>query len=198
MLVKDSFGYVQQQRPNQNSTSSFSSTSHETCTRRYCSRFDCYCPCRWFCPCSPGIFCLVSQQCRRLHAEYLSRGPSYLSFSLLSTDPTTVPLASTNGNAASAATEPLASTPTAGAQPSNFPSAPLLPDSALFNRLLYTTILHFFLVPLTTAPLDQIAPTDTPEVQQWIQEVQATGINIPTSNATIEGRSDITFFPIGD
>lgn len=65
-----------------------------------------------------------------------------LSFSLLSTNPTAVPLASISGNAPSAATEPLASTPTAGAQPSDFPSAPPLPDSALFNRLSHTTILH--------------------------------------------------------
>jgi len=42
--------------------------------------------------------------------------------------------------------------------------------------------------------LDQIAPTDTPEVQQWIQEVQATGVNIPNFNATVDGRLDIFFF----
>lgn len=67
-----------------------------------------------------------------------------LSFSLLSTNPTAVPLASINGNAASAATEPLASTPTAGAQPSYLPNAPPLPDSALFYHLSYTIccVLH--------------------------------------------------------
>jgi len=139
MLVKNSLGYVQQQRPNQNSTSFSSSTSHETRARRRCSRSDCYCPYKWLCPYSPSICCLVSQQCRRLH-----RVQSHLSLSLLLTNPNAVPLYSINGNAASATTDDFASTPTAGVQPSNFPSAPLLPDGALFNCLSYTIILHSF------------------------------------------------------
>jgi len=161
MLVKNSFGYVQQQRPNQNSTSFFSSTSHETCARRRCSRSDCYCPYRWLCPCSPSICCLVSQQCRRLH-----RVQSHLSLSLLPTNPNAVPLYSINGKLVPPLTTLLA--------------LPLLVCSLPIFRVLHSYQMVRCLIACHTPssyinsldatldpkqwPLpDQIAPIDTPE-----------------------------------
>ncbi|KDR84842.1 hypothetical protein GALMADRAFT_53673 [Galerina marginata CBS 339.88] len=86
--------------------------------------------------------------------------------SLLATNPTAVPLSAINSLQASSATLPLASTAVPGSVPTFLPGAPPLPNAAL-------------LAPSNYPTLDRPPPTDSPEVQQWIKEVMATGIDIP-------------------
>ena len=45
--------------------------------------------------------------------------------------------------------------------------------------------------PTKYPALDKIPPIDSPEVQEWIKQVQATGIEIPSFNATVAGWSVI-------
>jgi len=94
--------------------------------------------------------------------------------SLLSTNPTAIPLSSIIANAASQVTHPLPSTPVAGAQPTLIPSAPPLPNLAQIN-------------PANYPVLDKPPPTDSPQVQQWIQEVQNSGVSIPNISPTLPG-----------
>lgn len=98
-------------------------------------------------------------------------GPSV---SLLSTNPTAYPLSSIVAGAPSQPTHPLPSTPAAGAQPTLIPGAPPLPNAALIN-------------PANYPALDKPPPTDSPQVQQWIQEVKNSGVTIPNISPTVPG-----------
>ncbi|EIN13650.1 glycoside hydrolase/deacetylase, partial [Punctularia strigosozonata HHB-11173 SS5] len=70
-------------------------------------------------------------------------------------------------------TIPLSTTWTAGATPT-YMSAPGLPNLATVIGANYP-------------PMDVTPPTDSPEVQQWIQEVANSGIPIPDFNVTVAG-----------
>ncbi|KAF9452563.1 carbohydrate esterase family 4 protein [Macrolepiota fuliginosa MF-IS2] len=96
------------------------------------------------------------------------------SFSLLATNPTAVPLSNIVATALSATTRPLDSTAAPGSVPTFIPGAPALPNAALLN-------------PANYPALDKVPPIDSPEVQQWIQEVQNSGFTIPGLNATLAG-----------
>ncbi|KAJ6501666.1 hypothetical protein C8R47DRAFT_1108261 [Mycena vitilis] len=102
--------------------------------------------------------------------------PTSFSFSLASTNPTAIPLASilSNGAAPSQATNPLPSTFAPGSTPTAVTGAPTLPNAAL-------------LAPSAYPALDVVVPTDSPEVQQWIKEVNSSGITIPDISPTVAG-----------
>ncbi|KAI0639104.1 glycoside hydrolase/deacetylase [Trametes polyzona] len=93
-------------------------------------------------------------------------GATSLTFSLASTNPSAVPLSQIVANAPSQATVAATTTFAGGTTPTFLPNAPALPDISK-------------LVPANYPPLDKVPPTDSPEVQQWIKEVQASGIEIP-------------------
>jgi peptidoglycan/xylan/chitin deacetylase (PgdA/CDA1 family) len=95
-------------------------------------------------------------------------------FSLLATNPTAVPLSVINSLQSSSATIPLATTEVPGTTPTFLPGAPPLPNAAL-------------LAPSSYPPLDKLPDISSPEVQQWIAEVNATGIEIPNLNPTNPG-----------
>ncbi|EMD41637.1 carbohydrate esterase family 4 protein [Gelatoporia subvermispora B] len=98
-----------------------------------------------------------------------------LTFTPASVNPTAVPLSEIiPGTVTTQSTVPLLTTPTAGATPSAFPSAPPLPDISTINPANYPT-------------LDKTPPTDSALVQQWIQDVQNTGIHIPDIEPTVLG-----------
>ncbi|KAI0052911.1 carbohydrate esterase family 4 protein [Auriscalpium vulgare] len=94
--------------------------------------------------------------------------------SLLATNPTAVPLTSIVVNAPSAATSQLPTAAAAGSVPSNIPSAPGIPAIAT-------------LAPANYPPLDKPPPTDSPQVLQWIQDVQNSGVTIPSFTPTVAG-----------
>ncbi|EKM83476.1 hypothetical protein AGABI1DRAFT_31623 [Agaricus bisporus var. burnettii JB137-S8] len=100
--------------------------------------------------------------------------PPTVSFSLHATNPTAVPLASIIANAPSGPTSPLASTPTAGSIPPSISNAPPLPDISGFN-------------PANYPPLDKMPDVNSPQVQQWKQEVMNSGITIPNIAPTVPG-----------
>jgi len=62
-----------------------------------------------------------------------------ITVSLLSTNPTAVPLASIVSNASSGATQPLASTAAPGSTPTFLPGAPALPNRTFHIRFLYSS-----------------------------------------------------------
>ncbi|OCH96694.1 glycoside hydrolase/deacetylase [Obba rivulosa] len=98
-----------------------------------------------------------------------------LTFTPASINPTAVPLSDIiPGTLTTQSTVSLLTTPTAGATPSAFPSAPPLPDIST-------------LAPANYPTLDKTPPTDSPEVQQWIQDVANTGIQIPDIQPTVLG-----------
>ena len=114
------------------------------------------------------------------------------SVSLLSTNPTAVPLSQIVSNEPSSPTPTLASTPASGASPTFIPGAPGLPARKCSNHMC------LFSIPDTDPPvssinpanypkLDVVPPTDSPQVQQWIAEVQSTGIKIPSFSPTQPG-----------
>ncbi|EPQ61017.1 glycoside hydrolase/deacetylase [Gloeophyllum trabeum ATCC 11539] len=103
----------------------------------------------------------------------VSQAPT-ASFSLLSSNPNAVPLASINAAAPSQATVPLDTTYAAGATPTVLSSAPPLPNPSSIVISQYPA-------------LDKVPPTDSDEVKQWIQEVQNSGINIPGFSPTVAG-----------
>jgi len=72
-------------------------------------------------------------------------------------------------------TQPLPTTEVPGALPSGIPNAPPLPDISNLNAA------------VNYPPLDRTPPTDSPEVQQWKQEVIDTGIVIPNLTVTNPG-----------
>jgi len=96
-----------------------------------------------------------------------------VSVSLQSTNPTAIPLSSIIAGAPTQATHALDQPATPGATPTNIPGAPALPN-VVIN-------------PASYPALDKVPPTDSPEVLQWIQDVQNSGVTIPTFNATNAG-----------
>ncbi|KII93728.1 carbohydrate esterase family 4 protein [Plicaturopsis crispa FD-325 SS-3] len=108
-----------------------------------------------------------------------------LPVTLLSTNPSAVPIASIVAGAASQATVPLASTATPGATPTWASNAPALPAASS-------------LVIANYPPLDKPPPTDSPEVQQWIQDVKNSGVNIPNINATVDGGCPANLAAVAD
>jgi len=98
------------------------------------------------------------------------------SVSLLSQNPTAVPL--TQINTAEPTSTTLApgwtTTPVAGAIPSYIPGAPSLPDVSK-------------LLPANYPPLDKTPDINSPQVQQWIAEVHASGVQIPNITQTVLG-----------
>ncbi|KAG9223113.1 carbohydrate esterase family 4 protein [Pleurotus ostreatus PC15] len=107
------------------------------------------------------------------------------SFSLQSTNPTAAPLSEIVSGAPLSATQPLASTASPGATPSSIPNAPPLPDPATLN-------------PAAYPPLDRPPPVDSPEVQQWKQEVANSGITIPGFEPTVAGGCPANPGPVAD
>ncbi|KAF5384683.1 hypothetical protein D9757_006226 [Collybiopsis confluens] len=97
-----------------------------------------------------------------------------LTFSLATTNPTAVPLASITANETTFATIPLPSTATPGATNTFISGAPALPDASSIVSSSYPT-------------WDKVPPTDSPEVQAWIAEVNATGLVIPQLSQTSLG-----------
>jgi len=97
-----------------------------------------------------------------------------VSFSLAATNPTAVPLSLISSGTLTSATLPLTTTPAAGATPTYISNAPPLPDLSTVN-------------PTNYPALDKPPPTDSPEVQQWIKEVNSSGIAIPNITPTVAG-----------
>ncbi|PPQ62783.1 hypothetical protein CVT24_000477 [Panaeolus cyanescens] len=97
-----------------------------------------------------------------------------ISVSLLATNPTAIPLASIVSTEPSSVTKPLDSTAVPGSTPTLIPGAPPLPNPAL-------------LAPAAYPSLDRQPPIDSPEVQQWIQDVANTGVVIPDIPPTNPG-----------
>ncbi|EJD55140.1 glycoside hydrolase/deacetylase [Auricularia subglabra TFB-10046 SS5] len=91
-----------------------------------------------------------------------------VSISPASVNPTAVPVQSIlpDGVMPPQTTNPLPTTATAGSKPTDLSNAPSLPDISSWNPAIYP-------------PLDKAPPTNSPEVQQWIKDVQASGVTIP-------------------
>ncbi|GJE87724.1 carbohydrate esterase-like protein [Phanerochaete sordida] len=107
-------------------------------------------------------------------ASSFSALPS-VSWSLPSTNPTALPLSDIVPGTIT--TQPqIGATTTfpAGTAPTDIPNAPPMPNWALLS-------------PANYPPLDKPPPTDSPEVQQWIQDVQNSGIQIPNLEPTQPG-----------
>jgi len=100
--------------------------------------------------------------------------PSSFSFTLAATNPTAIPLASIVSNAPSQATHALGTTFAPGSTPTAVTGAPPLPNAAL-------------LAPSSYPPLDVIVSPDSPEVKQWILDVNNSGISIPDIAPTVAG-----------
>jgi len=83
-------------------------------------------------------------------------------------------LASIVSNEPSGPTQALTTTEVPGGIPSAIPNAPPLPGISNLN-------------PANYPALDKVPPTDSPEVQQWIQDVINTGIVIPNLTVTNPG-----------
>jgi len=96
--------------------------------------------------------------------------------SLASTNPTAIPISSIYASMPSQGTTALDATYTAGATPP-VSGAPALPTAAI--------------VPTNYPPLDQVPPTNSPEVQQWIKDVQSSGVFIPGLAPTQPGGTQI-------
>lgn len=94
--------------------------------------------------------------------------------SLNSVNPTAVPLSQIISTESPSPTPTLVSTPTSGSVPTFLPNAPALPALSSIR-------------PSDYPKLDTIPPTDSPEVQRWIAEVQSTGIQIPNLNPNQPG-----------
>ncbi|PIL29657.1 hypothetical protein GSI_08294 [Ganoderma sinense ZZ0214-1] len=97
-----------------------------------------------------------------------------LTFTLASTNPSAVPLSQIVSGASSQPTVAATTTYATGASPSFIPNAPSLPNALALSPSNYPT-------------LDKTPPTDSPEVQQWIKEVAASGVTIPNITATVAG-----------
>ncbi|CAG7849395.1 SubName: Full=Probable Chitin deacetylase {ECO:0000313/EMBL:CCA71793.1} [Serendipita indica DSM 11827] len=94
--------------------------------------------------------------------------PPEVPITLVSTNPTAFPLSAIVATPVTHTAQPLASTPSAGQQPSAVGSnAPPLPAA---NSIVIANY----------PALDKTPPTDSPEVKQWIQDVANSGIPIPT------------------
>ncbi|KAI0917589.1 hypothetical protein AcW1_007244 [Taiwanofungus camphoratus] len=97
-----------------------------------------------------------------------------LTFSLLSTNPTAVPLSYIASGVSTQPTSAISTTYAAGSKPTSLPNAPPLPDALA-------------LAPSNYPALDVTPPTNSTEVQQWIQEVQNSGVYIPDIPVTQAG-----------
>ncbi|KAG8774003.1 chitin deacetylase [Ceratobasidium sp. 428] len=84
--------------------------------------------------------------------------------SLASTNPTAIPISSIYASMPTQSTTVLDTTYAAGATPP-VSGAPALPTAAI--------------VATNYPPLDQIPPINSPQVQQWIKDVQNSGVSIP-------------------
>ncbi|KAI0670200.1 hypothetical protein C8Q78DRAFT_1070579 [Trametes maxima] len=102
-----------------------------------------------------------------------SSAPS-LTFTLASTNPSALPLSLIASGATSQPTVAATTTFASGTVPTYLPNAPALPNPAN-------------LVVANYPALDKTPPTDSPEVQQWIKEVQASGVSIPNITQTVAG-----------
>ncbi|KAI0651555.1 hypothetical protein C8Q79DRAFT_1004839 [Trametes meyenii] len=102
-----------------------------------------------------------------------SSAPS-LTFTLASTNPSALPLSEIASGATTQPTVAASTTFASGTVPTYLPNAPALPNAAS-------------LVIANYPALDKTPPTDSPEVQQWIKEVQASGVSIPNITQTVTG-----------
>ncbi|KAK7468661.1 chitin deacetylase [Stygiomarasmius scandens] len=100
-------------------------------------------------------------------------GLTTLTFTPSSTNPTAFPLQSITASQSSPATIPLPSTPAAGETPS-ISGAPTLPDLSPIQSASYP-------------PWDMKPPIDSPQVQQWKQEVADSNVPIPDIPPTVAG-----------
>ncbi|PPQ77951.1 hypothetical protein CVT25_015426 [Psilocybe cyanescens] len=103
---------------------------------------------------------------RHQHARQNPPPTTSFTFKLAATNPTAVPLSEINSLQTSSATKALHSSAVAGSVPTFLSGAPALPTITGLRAADYP------------AP-DKPAPTDSPEVLQWIQEVKDTGVVIP-------------------
>ncbi|KAI9066717.1 carbohydrate esterase family 4 protein [Trametes sanguinea] len=104
----------------------------------------------------------------------VASGPGSLTFTLASTNPSAIPLTEIASGMSSAPTVAASTTFASGTTPTFLPNAPPLPNALSLN-------------PANYPPLDKTPPVDSPEVQQWIKEVNATGIQIPDFSPTVAG-----------
>lgn len=116
--------------------------------------------------------------------------PPSVTFTLLSTNPTAVPLSSIVANASSLPTSSLSSTVPPGTQPTFLPLAPPLPNGE--SSLMFLTVFNCsssaaLLSPSNYPSLDKQPPTNTSLVQQWIQDVNNSGTSIPNIPPTLPG-----------
>lgn len=101
--------------------------------------------------------------------------PPEVPITLVSTNPTAFPLSAIVATPVTHTAQPLASTPSAGQQPSAVGSnAPPLPAA---NSIVIANY----------PALDKTPPTDSPEVKQWIQDVANSGIPIPSIAPAVAG-----------
>lgn len=97
-----------------------------------------------------------------------------VSWSFISTNPTAVPVTAIVSGASSSPTLPPTTTFSPGASPTYYSNAPPLPDISTLN-------------PANYPALDKPPPTDHPLVQQWIAQVNSSGIQIPNISPTVLG-----------
>ena len=118
--------------------------------------------------------------------------------SLLSANPTAVPLASIVSNEPSAPTQAFTTKEVPGATPSYMPNAPPLPDSTFHTLcpLFFRSSISFNLTTFSIVSnwnaanypaLDLVPPTNSSEVLQWIKDVDNSGIVIPNLQPTNPG-----------
>ncbi|PCH33356.1 carbohydrate esterase family 4 protein [Wolfiporia cocos MD-104 SS10] len=101
--------------------------------------------------------------------------PTTISFSLITENPTAIPISDIRtGTAQLQSTIAISTTYAAGARPTQISSAAGLPDALALNPKDYPT-------------LDKTPPTDTPEVQEWISQVMNSGVDIPDIPVTNPG-----------
>ncbi|KAG8733561.1 chitin deacetylase [Ceratobasidium sp. 414] len=94
--------------------------------------------------------------------------------SLASTNPTAIPISSIYASMPTQGTTALDTTYTAGATPP-VSGAPALPTAVI--------------VPTNYPALDQVPPINSPQVQQWIKDVQNSGVFIPGLTPTQAGET---------
>jgi len=109
-------------------------------------------------------------------ASAVDTPPPTVAFTLLSTNPTAYPLSDIVESPSTHPTIALEWTFTAGEEPTDIGSATAPPLPSVSS------------VVISDYPaLDIVPPTDSPEVAQWVLEVQNSGITIPDIPPTIPG-----------
>ncbi|TBU47379.1 hypothetical protein BD309DRAFT_978310 [Dichomitus squalens] len=104
-------------------------------------------------------------------------GPSgavSLTFTLQSTNPSAIPLSQIVSGASSQPTVAATTTFASGTTPTYIPNAPALPNALSLNPANYPT-------------LDKTPDVSSPQVQEWIKAVNASGITIPDISPTVAG-----------